>query len=288
MAYCCMGDLLRLQQHRVCVPVQVTVPNGLTAVGPGVLRKRTCARTAAGEQATFHYSVPYAVPAAQIGLAAGEHAPCNAGANARRLLMPASCRLLPAAMYIMPPTQLPCCLSSAVLMRCCVTQANLWQLRRPQHLPTPAPPWQRQAKRQVSAALGPHSVCARGLWLVSVCLSAASTRHICTQSGLVWHQPALVDRPLTWSPSSPGLWLSECCLPETQQPCVQVLRWSPDLHRPKPQATWALPATRSWPRLQVSASGLWSRQDMGPICDADRRQGCHNCQTCLSHVFICT
>ena len=52
-------------------PVQVTVPAGMTAVGPGTLQKRTQTRNAEGELATFHYNVPYAVPAAQIGLAAG-------------------------------------------------------------------------------------------------------------------------------------------------------------------------------------------------------------------------
>ena len=50
---------------------QVTVPEGCTAVGPGTLQKVTCTQAANGQEATFHYSVPYAVPASQIGLAAG-------------------------------------------------------------------------------------------------------------------------------------------------------------------------------------------------------------------------
>ena len=59
--------------HKNLLPgVQVTVSAHLTAVGSGVLQKRTCRQVGGCEEATFHYSIPYAVPASHIGLAAGE------------------------------------------------------------------------------------------------------------------------------------------------------------------------------------------------------------------------
>lgn len=44
-------------------------------MGPGQLVKRTLSRSPSGQgkpDCTWHYSVPYAVPACQIGLAVGE------------------------------------------------------------------------------------------------------------------------------------------------------------------------------------------------------------------------